>query len=484
MNHKLQKKQWHTGFAFWLMSLSIVFGLTLPWLFKEGMFQDAMLYSCVSHNMGIGIGTFWFPQYSTLNLEGIPSFHEQLPLVFGIQSVLYRLFGDSILIERFYTFAMILLTIFLMAKIWKSLFYGNDESTKHGWLPIFFWVLIPLTFWSYRYNMMENTVGVFALASVWFALKAVNSSDKSFLLWLISGAFVFLSSFSKGIPGFFPITFPVLYWLVTRKISFFKSIWFSFYMALIPVLMYGIFIAHPTSRESLSIYFFDRLLTRTSVMPTVEYRLEILVRLFFELLPTIIVVLFIIVFTKGWKRGFPEKETLQRTLLFLGIGLAGTLPLMLTMVQKGFYMVPAFPFFSIAFGLIAIHYLNPYLKNIKPSGVPYRIFLISSAVLLIGIGIFTYATRNEIAREKNIITDVYKIGTVVPKFSTVTVPEEMYDQYNFILQGYTVRLFNISISPYQQYEFYLKEKALLVDVPEGYKKIDLNLVTYELYRKD
>lgn len=35
----------------------------------------------------------------------------------------------------------------------------------------------------------------------------------------------------------------------------------------------------------------------------------------------------------------------------------------------------------------------------------------------------------------------------------------MYDQYNFILQGFLVRYFKISISPYNQYDYFLTKKT-------------------------
>ena len=87
----------------WILTVAVVLAFTLPVLVQDAMFQDGMLYSCVSHNLSLGIGTFWFPQYSKLNIAGIPSFHEQPPLVFGIQSLFYRVLGDSIYVDRFYT---------------------------------------------------------------------------------------------------------------------------------------------------------------------------------------------------------------------------------------------------------------------------------------------------------------------------------------------------------------------------------------------
>jgi hypothetical protein len=77
----------------------------------------------------------------------------------------------------------------------------------------------------------------------------------------------------------------------------------------------------------------------------------------------------------------------------------------------------------------------------------------------------------KISREKETITDVYKIGKIVPKISTITVPTEMYDQYNFILQGFLVRYFKISISPYNQYDYFLTKKKLFLSNTGRIQKI-------------
>ena len=62
--------------------------------------------------------------------------------------------------------------------------------------------------------------------------------------------------------------------------------------------------------------------------------------------------------------------------------------------------------------------------------------------------------------------------------------EKMYDQYDFILQGFLVRYFNISISPYQQYRYYLKEKDINSEVPNIYRKVDMGLINYDLFVQD
>ena len=87
--------------------------------------MDGMLYTSVAHNLGNGIGTFWFPQFSLHNLAGLNAFHEQPPLVFGIQAIFFKIFGDSMYVERVYTFITICITAFLINLLWKEIYKNN-----------------------------------------------------------------------------------------------------------------------------------------------------------------------------------------------------------------------------------------------------------------------------------------------------------------------------------------------------------------------
>jgi hypothetical protein len=105
---------------FWLLAIAVMTGLTLPRLIQDGMFMDAMLYTSVAHNLSQGIGTFWFPQFSDYHIAGLPAFHEQPPLFFGIQSSFFRLLGSSMYVERFYTFMMMVITAWLIVLFWEN----------------------------------------------------------------------------------------------------------------------------------------------------------------------------------------------------------------------------------------------------------------------------------------------------------------------------------------------------------------------------
>ncbi|MBK6361959.1 MAG: glycosyltransferase family 39 protein [Saprospiraceae bacterium] len=463
--------------SIWILVISLVFGLTLPFLIQDAMFQDAVLYSGVAHNQSVGFGTFWFPQYSTLNLEGLPSFHEQPPLVFGILSVCYKIFGSSIYVERGYTFLMLLLHIFLISTLWKEVYKNNPPYQKLSWLPVLLWILFPVCFWSFRNNMIENTMSVFILSSILVSYKAIQK-EKSIWMWLLSGTFIFLASFSKGLPGLFPITFPIIYGLVYHKRINSKYIFYTFLLIIIPVIIYGILLLFPEPRESLSIYFYERLLKRVSEMPTTPNRFESIIRLFFESIPFLILLFLVMLFNV--KKGINKiLITKNEFLFFFLLGLCGIIPLMLTMVQKGWYMVPAFPYLGIAFA----SFIAPFIGSGGKNNLITKYLFPTAILTFSGVLICTLLQTGKISREKETLSDVYKIGQVVPKFSTITVPEDQYDQYNFVLQGFLVRYFHISISPYKEYDYFLTEKDSRIMIPRGYVNTDIPLEKYYLYKR-
>ena len=159
------KAQRNLNLSFWLLAISLIIVLTLPVLIQDGMFMDAVLYTSVSHNLSQGVGTFWFPQFSLHNISGMRAFHEQPPLVFGIQSIFYRIFGESMYVERFYTFLTLCCNTVLIVLLWKEINKNRGNVKKLGWLPLILWIIIPVCFWSFSNNMHENTMSVFTLRS-------------------------------------------------------------------------------------------------------------------------------------------------------------------------------------------------------------------------------------------------------------------------------------------------------------------------------
>ena len=238
---------------YWIITVSVFILLILPILIQDGMLMDGQQYACIAKNLAHGLGTFWHPYLSaTWFRDGSPYFLEQPPLVYGIQSLFFDVFGDSMYVERFYTLLTAMLTAFFIFLTWEQI--NKDEQQLKGfpWLPILMWIIIPVCYWSYQNDMQENTMGVFiTIPAVYFSIKAMTSKVKTYLYIVISGIAIFMASLSKGLPGLFPVAVIALYWLIFRNGSVWKMLWHTLLLLLVPVIIYLLLIQNHEAKESL-----------------------------------------------------------------------------------------------------------------------------------------------------------------------------------------------------------------------------------------
>lgn len=471
---------------FWLITFAVLIGLPLFTLIQDGMFMDAMLYTSVAHNQAHGIGTFWFPQFSKLNLDlpGFNSFHEQPPLAFGIQSLFFRVLGDSMYVERFYVLVTMLVTVWLIWQFWKEIYKNEEESRKLGWLPLLLWITIPTVFWGCSNNVNENTMGVFTLAAALVTFKLLNRSSGNLLKWILAGVLIFLATLSKGFPGFFPIAVPVIYWLTTRKVSFSRALLYSVLLTAVPLIIYGILFLIPESKESLSIYLFKRAFQRIAAAPTTSNRFSSLISLFMDLLPQLGLLLIVFLVARIKKISVSNSGYGKTALFFLLTGLSATAPLMLTMVQKAFYLLPGFPFFALGISMIMAPYVNRFIAGMPATGTGYKIFKGVSIFLLCGAIVFVALQKGKTSREKEVLHDVYMIGKIVPPHTAISITPR-YFYIDWELQCYLMRYFYISIDskPGTPNAYFIMDRSLPTDFDlSHYKKMDIGLQKYDLYK--
>lgn len=467
---------------FWILALTFIVALILPVLVQDGMFMDGVLYASVSNNLAQGIGTMWFLKFSDLGFAGFATFHEHPPLIFWIQSIFFKLFGNGMFVERGYSFLTALIAAWLIHKNWKLINYKNEALAKLGWLAVIFWILIPVAFWSFQNNVQENTMSVFSLSAVYFALKALHLQQKIVLNLILCGFMIFAASFAKGVPGFFPLVVVFAYWLFFQSFSFLKMIGYSLIVALSCAAVYGLILLSPEARESLSIYVFERLLGRVDALPTVDSHFYIMIRLFMEVLPLIVIcVVFLVIYKLKKIPHQLNRDTLKKVGFFIFIGVCGSLPIMLTLVQKTFYMGASLPFFGIAFALIAAPGIAHKWGNLDQQKKSYKLFLgITTSMLLVAI-IVSVLQIGKVSRNKDTIHDLYQISAIVPDHSTIMVQKEINNDWD--LQVYLVRYFNISIDAETEEPraFYLGRKDVAFTADSAYAKVDLDTKKYDLY---
>lgn len=467
-------------FPFWVLSISVMIGLTLPLLIQDGMFMDALLYSCVSHNLATGDGTFWFPYLSPVGIAGTPTFHEHPPLVFGIQAIFFKVFGSSMYVERLYTFLAMLVTAFFIHKLWKYVFSDQPQLKNSAWLPIFLWITLTLTFWSFSHNMQENTMGVFVLSAVFFSYKAMKTLASGIGYTLLAGVFIFAAALSKGVPGFFPLAVPFVYWLSFKNGRFLKMATHTAITLVTVLILFLLVLQIPEAKASLTYYFHERLLQRIHTAPTVDSRFWILFRLFQEIVPLFVFVgIFWAIATKK-KIELKWAENKENVMFFILIGLSGSAPLMLTLVQRGFYFVPALPFFAIASAIIIAPVIVVLISRIDVKKTGFKVFRYFAYILFISVLVISISKIGKASRDKDILHDVEQIGRVLDEKSIITVPKKYWEMWN--LQFYLLRYHKIYFDQKDGHPYKLMAKgAKNTDV--RFEKIPLNTLTVDIYRQ-
>lgn len=465
-----------------MIAFCVIIILTLPSLIQDGMFMDAMLYSSVAHNQAQGIGSFWFPRYSIHSAQGISTYHDQPPLGVWIQALFFRFLGDSMYVERFYVLLTLCITLVFIYLFWKEVYKEDAHLRKLGWLPMILWITIPVCFWSYSNNMMENTMGVFTSAAAFLLYRSCHRNKSWFFSAFISGIFVFMGTMCKGFPGFFPVALPFLYWLTVRKNNFLMISYQTAVVVLVPLTIYLVLFLIPESRESLTLYLYQNAFLRIKEIPTVDNRFYTLLRLFLELIPPLIIVTVVLFINKVNRSRNNYVKQFREFLFFIIFGLSGSLPLMITLVQKGYYLVPAFPYFAIGFSILISPVIQTWIDRIDVQNLKYKIFLLLSFSLLIGVIGYTSMQKGKIGRDKELIHDVYLIGKVVPDHTTISIAGEWWEERR--IQSYLIRYFNITLNPNYQHTFCIVKKSDVSDIPQDFLKMDLPTLQYDLYRRN
>ncbi|MGB3154386.1 MAG: glycosyltransferase family 39 protein [Chitinophagaceae bacterium] len=459
---------------FYLFVIGAFLILISPEILSEGMFIDGLFYSTISNNLAHGIGTFWNRQFTATTFT---QFNEHPPLAFGLQSLFITLFGDSSYVDKIYSITTYVITGCILLNIWKTLGY------RHGWLPLLCWFSIPLVSWACKNNVLENTMMIFTTLSVLFYLKSLKSNR--FFYVLLSGLMLALGFLTKGFVAFFPWTFPFFWWLLSRQKSFREMLTDSIGIFLFTVLpLVTLIILSPEARLSLNKYINNQVLYSLKNIVAVNSRFFIVKKLFMELIPVIGLSLLFI--GAGWRKKFPFttlKSYYKKAGVFILLGLAGVLPVMISMKQSGIYILTAFPFFAIGAAILLYPLAAFFLDTINYRSKKFLLFKFTGyGLFFIGLLLCLYFA-NHIGRDKNKIQDTHLILSKISYGSTVNVVPDLW--WDWSLQGYFARFKNVSLdSNLANKRAYLiiKNENLPDSILKNYTKIELQTTEYKLYQ--
>ena len=468
---------------FWLFTLSLIMILVVSQLIQEGMFMDGLFYTCVGKNLADGLGSFWNPHLSKTYMY---TFHVQPPLYFGILAVFYKVLGSSMYVERLFSLVFFTGTAFYIHIIWKRIYKDKLEISKHSWLPILFWSTIPICFWAYTNNVEEVVMSFFAIASVYHIYIAIINNERMVYNLIVAGVFIFLTSLTKGIQGMFPLIGVGAFWILSFNISFKKMLYYSLILFSVPIIIYGFLIL--TNKDVLIFYdyYFKIRYVRSfnNVESTTTNRLDIIIQLFMEILPILSISTLFLGMTK--KRRKKEGIQLQYKLMFwfVLIGLAGSLPLMVTLEQRNFYLVTCLPYFAIAISMLIAPQLTSLIDSLHTNKLGFKITLIICTLLFMASIIFTVSMVGKVKRDADALSDINSFGKILPHGDIISIPSEMMEDWS--TRYYLLRYYYLSLDIYNKdnHYFMIRKNLSKALVPKHYKAFPLKTKFLDLYILD
>jgi hypothetical protein len=279
----------------------------------------------------------------------------------------------------------------------------------------------------------------------------------------------------------FPLAAVGIYWLVSKDISFGKMVLWTLFLIAIPACILGILcISNEDVSASFISYYFDRYVpTFTNEMNTTGNRFDILIKVFLEILPIAILSGIVLVFSRKFKSQDQNPIQYKNKMVWsILLGLSGTAPLMVTLEQRGFYIVTAMPLFVLAVSMFVAPRITTIIEQIKSTKVLTSLMIVLFSCSII----FCYAQIGKYKRNENTLTDIYKLKQIVPEKTTVGFPSEMHKEWAF--QAYMMRYNKNSMKDNctncNYFVIYKKlDKSL---VPPYYTKVNLETQSIDIYR--
>ncbi|MGB6036491.1 MAG: glycosyltransferase family 39 protein [Cryomorphaceae bacterium] len=448
----------------WIWAAAIFLGLLLPFLVQRGMFLDGVTYAAIAKNLSLGVGSFWAPHYTpTL----YPVFYEHPPLVFSLQSILFDLFGDQFWVERLYSFLMGLAVIGGMLFCLCQLF-DRQKAWLAAAVAVILWISIPQVFWSFRNNMLENTSSVFTLLSVGSFL-AFRQKGK---LWnaILGSLFLVAAFLSKGPTALFPLVAPFVAVLVfgrSQKLKYTATAYTT-----VGVLVSVFYLSSEGLQSNLAGYM------EAQVLPALKGKREITTDNRFAIIGKFILeglLSFVLIGIAIAKR---RKFKISRSsVFFFFIALSASLPMIISLKQRSYYLVPAFPFLAMAAAVTILPVVELWMARFRPAALQKArvsgLTAIGLILVITAIKFGSYSRNEDLNRDADLLAKEFPRGTV---FST-----SGQDWENWGFHAALARASGQGLDMDQPLEYYLIYSS--GTVPKGYEQVEIGLKKIELYRR-
>lgn len=412
-------------FTYPLLVVSALILLVLLPLFQKGTFMDGVLYKTVAFNHSNSNGLFWTMKYTETCM---PTFCEQPPLYPGLLGEFYRVFGTGYLVDRFFTALLFLLTCTLL---WSSLKMKQGRVFSF-WLLLFFLLSVPVLCWSYVNQVIEPLVCVWTAFGILVFVRYRERGGWWYpVLFALS---LYLSFLTKGFQSCFLIVLPLAV-TVKERLEKRSAVLLVASGFLLSVLLFVTFRLWQPAIAWFDCYVRARLLlTMQNVGSTTDNHFEIIGRFFSELIGPLVCFVALLLWLKLKKR-YPLRLVFSNFMNHrLGLPLAitsfaGSFPFALSLVQRGFYLVPAILCFLLALTLGFRRYWMVLFVSLKESATGQVVKWVAPFIFA-GTLIYLVLQVGNYKREEALLTDLELMENYLPENDTISVEEEMWNYFN------------------------------------------------------
>jgi hypothetical protein len=384
--------------------------MTLTRVIADGFHPDSLVYMSMARNLAEGHTSFWSLHF-TDNLFN--EFYEHPPLGIYLMSLCFSLFGDTILIDKFYGPFLGLLMMFEMMAIYRLVSPGNY---KNGMLlGAFYFVMFPIVSNTLENNLLEVPAALFALGSVYIFLKGVLQKRNSLLYALLFSLALLAAFLSKGPVALFPFALPFFYFILfSKEYKFTKMLLAYGYIVLFLLLFSLVLYTYAPSNHYFTMYIDKQILASISGARGEGEHFKLLSQLLIDF-SSIFLVSLIALFAgkvKPMDIGFSKI-----VFLFVLIGLSASLPLEISPKQHDYYIFPSLPYFALALGLVFSSALTTLLK--KAGG--YKLFLVLNTVAMVALIFIFVQSVGSYKRHASFYHDFVEAKVDLVKHSSVNV---------------------------------------------------------------
>jgi len=391
--------------------LILLYGITtILRVLPEGFHPDSLVYMSMARNLAEGHYGFWHLHF-TDNLFN--TFYEHPPLGIYLMSLGFTLFGDTLLVDKFFGPFFGILIFFEVVLIFRLLYPKNYKNSVL--LAGFYFLAFPIVSNTLESNLLEIPAAFFALGSVYIFLKGVKEEKNDFVYAFFFTLVLLLAFLSKGPVAIFPFALPFFYFLLfSHSFSFIKMFrYYLFSLFFIAIYTLALYLYEP-SHHYFSVYFQHQIMDSLSGTRGGGEHFKLLGQLLVDTSSIIIISFIIFVVARVKPLGL---ELSKFFWLFLLIGLSGSIPLELSPKQHDYYIFPAIIYFSIAF---AILFVNPMQQALKKFG-GQKLFRVLNILLLLSFIVFGWEQSHSCKRHKNFYHDFIDAKIVLEKNADINI---------------------------------------------------------------